>query len=171
MVGRVTPCAPRLQPECTNYPQRRIPTPMRISVFPCPMSWLSAGLPRRHSSLVIRHSLDIRNSSFVISRHRPFTVIFFAKYSWHSTIQDKPPRENRLMFLANAPHFSQAIFKSECHATGCTCTAHRGNTPARAIRHRPSRRKLRAHPAHRGGFRSGDRAHHPRHPGRWQKHQ
>ena len=35
LVGRVTPCAPRLQREWTKYPQRRLPNPFPIRVFPC----------------------------------------------------------------------------------------------------------------------------------------
>jgi len=32
--GRVTPCAPRLQPACSNFPRRRVPTPLPIRSFP-----------------------------------------------------------------------------------------------------------------------------------------
>ena len=33
VVGRVTPCAPRLPPECANHPQRLFLNPLPISVF------------------------------------------------------------------------------------------------------------------------------------------
>ena len=32
-VGRVTPCAPRLQPMGTNFPRRRLPNPLPITAF------------------------------------------------------------------------------------------------------------------------------------------
>ena len=35
VVGRVTLCAPRLPPGRTKYPQRRLPNPLLISVYPC----------------------------------------------------------------------------------------------------------------------------------------
>jgi hypothetical protein len=32
-VGRVTPCAPRLQPAGANFPRRRLPDPLPIKTF------------------------------------------------------------------------------------------------------------------------------------------
>jgi len=48
VVGRVTPCAPRLQPECTKYPRRRLPNPLPINAFSMfPRHNLGIGLKTR----------------------------------------------------------------------------------------------------------------------------
>jgi hypothetical protein len=48
MVGRVTPCAPRLQPAGAKFPRRRPPDPLSISIFlefPVPPSGFGVKAP------------------------------------------------------------------------------------------------------------------------------
>jgi hypothetical protein len=79
-VGRVTPCAPRLQPMDTNFPRRRLPNPLPITAFhKCFLRYFPFYALKPHPTITQRIAADPRVvgrvtpcAPLLASNHRSF---------------------------------------------------------------------------------------------------